>query len=119
VALHEAGKLDAAQVETFARDRLFDEAAIALAIMSDLPTGLIERALISDRAEQILVIAKAIGLTWDATREVLLLKSGSGGRSAEEIDQCAVTFSRLQGATAKQAIGFYRLRERAATTAAS
>jgi uncharacterized protein (DUF2336 family) len=116
-ALHAAGGLDAAQLATFARDRLFDEVAIALSVMSDLPTGLVERALISDRPEQILVIAKAIGLGWETMRDILLLKSGSAGRSTEELDQCATTFARLQLATAKQAIGFYRLRERAATSA--
>lgn len=117
-ALHAAGGLNAAKLEALARDKLFDEAAIALSIMSDLPTGLVERALISDRAEQILILAKAIGLGWETTREILLLKSGSAGRSNQELDQCATTFARLQLATAKQAIGFYRLRERAAASAA-
>jgi hypothetical protein len=35
-----------------------------------------------------------------------------------DIDRCAATFARLQTATAKQAIKFYRLRERAAASGA-
>jgi uncharacterized protein (DUF2336 family) len=117
-ALHAAGRLKAALAE-FARARQFDETAIALSIMSDLPTGLIERALISERTEQLLVLAKAIGLTWETTRDILLLKGGAGSRPSDELDQCSATFARLQLATAKQAIGFYRLREQAAASAAS
>ena len=117
-ALHAAGDLDPARLAAFARDRLFDEAAIALSIMSSLPTGLIERAIVSERPEQILILAKAIGLPWEAAREILLLKGQSAGRPPLDVDACAATFARLQPATAKQALNFYRLRERAAASAA-
>ena len=117
-ALHAAGDLGATQLTAFARDKRFDETAIALSIMGDLPTGLVERAIVSERPEQILVLAKAIGLTWETAREILLLKDESAGRSAHDLDDCAATFARLQRSTAKQAIDFYRLRERAAAPAA-
>ncbi len=117
-ALHAAGHLDPTRLADFARDKLFDEAAIALSIMSNLPTGLIERAIVSERPEQILILAKAIGLPWETAREILLLKGQSAGRSALDLDLCAATFGRLQPATAKQALNFYRLRERAAASAA-
>ena len=117
-ALHAAGDLGATQLTDFARDKRFDETAIALSIMGDLPTGLVERAIVSERPEQILVLAKAIGLTWETAREILLLKDESAGRSVRDLDDCAATFARLQRSTAKQAIDFYRLRERAAASAA-
>ena len=116
-ALHAAGDLGATRLAEFARGRLFDDTAIALSVMSDLPTGLIERAIANEQPEQILVLAKAIDLTWATTREILLLKAG--GRSPDDLERCGATFARLQIATAKQAVGFYRLRERAAATAAS
>jgi uncharacterized protein (DUF2336 family) len=115
-ALHAAGELDPVRLAGYARDKLFDEAAIALSIMSSLPTGLIERAIVSERPEQVLIVAKAIGLPWETAREILLLKSQSAGRSASELEQSAATYGRLQSATAKQALNFYRLRERAAAS---
>jgi len=116
-ALHAAGDLGPARLAAFARERLFDEAVITLSIMADLPTGLIERAIVSERPEQMLILAKAIGLPWETVKEILLLK-GQSGRSMHDIDKCAATFARLQAATAKQAINFYRLRERAAASGA-
>ena len=117
-ALHAAGNLGPDRLAAFARDKLFDEAAITLSIMSNLPTGLIERAIVSERPEQILILAKAIGLPWETTRQVLLLKGQSAGRSRLDLDRCGATFERLQAATAKQALNFYRLRERAAAATA-
>jgi uncharacterized protein (DUF2336 family) len=112
-ALHAAGGLGPTQVAAYAREGHFDETAIALSVLGKLPTGLIERAIVSERPEQILILAKAIGLPWETVKEVLLLKGQSAGRSGHDIEKCAGTFERLQPATAKQALNFYRLRERA------
>jgi hypothetical protein len=81
--------------------------------MADLPIGLVERAIANERTEQILVLAKAIGLGWDTAKAVLLLQAGARGSSAPELDQCCETFARLHRDTAQKAIRFYRLRERA------
>ena len=115
VALHEAGKLDEAQFAEFARGGRFDEATVALSLMAGLPIGVIERAMANSRTEQVLVLAKAVGLGWESAKALLLLQAGTKGSSAAELDQCCATFARLQPETAKKAIQFYRLRERAAT----
>jgi uncharacterized protein (DUF2336 family) len=116
VALHRDGALDEAQLAGFAGAGRFDEATIALSLMADLPIGMIERAIANQRTEQILVLAKAIGLGWETTKAVLLLQAGAKGSSEPEIDQCCVTFMRLRQDTAQKAMRFYRLRERAAKT---
>ena len=116
VALHRDGELDEARLAEFAGQGRFDEATIALSLMADLPIGMIERAIANQRTEQILVLAKAIGLTWDTTKAVLLLQAGAKGSSDPELDQCCETFVRLRQETAQKAIRFYRLRERAAKT---
>ncbi len=114
VALHRDGKLDEAQLAAFAGTGRFDESTIALSLMADLPIGMIERAIVDQRTEQILVLAKAIGLSWDTTKAVLLLQAGARGSSEPELDQCCETFARLRHDTAQKALRFYRLRERAA-----
>jgi uncharacterized protein (DUF2336 family) len=113
MALKEAGKLDEPALRTFAEAGRFDDAAIALSLMADLPIGMIERAIANRKTEQILVLAKAIGLGWDAAKALLLLQAGVNGSSTPELDQCCATFARLQQDTAKKALQFYRLRERA------
>lgn len=114
LTLHQSGMLAEEQLVEFARAGRFDEATIALSLMADLPIGVVERAVSNRRTEQLLVIAKAIGLSWEATKEILLLQAGTKGSSTHELDQCCATFARLQPDTAKKAIQFYRLRERAA-----
>jgi len=113
-ALHAAGNLGEAQLAAFARARKFDETTIALSIMTDLSIGVIERAMVNDRPEQIFVLAKAIGLAWETTEAILLLQAGSERTSPRELLECRATFARLQAATATKAIQFYRLREQAA-----
>jgi hypothetical protein len=94
----------------------FDETSIALSMMCQLPIGLIERAIVQDWSEQLLVLTKAISLSWDTTKAILLLQAGTKGTSTHEIQQCHDRFTKLQPQTAKKVIEFYRMRERAAAS---
>jgi uncharacterized protein (DUF2336 family) len=110
-ALHEAGKLDESALRAFAQSGAFDETAIALSIMCDLPIAPVERAIVQ-WPEQILVLAKSIGLAWDTVKAILLLQAGTKGSSTHEINQCFARFTKLQPQTARKVLQFYRLRER-------
>jgi uncharacterized protein (DUF2336 family) len=114
VALDRAGKLNEARLADFARGGKFDEATIALALMANLPIGLVERAVTSRRTEQILVFAKAVDVSWETAKAILLLQAGTKGSSTSELDQCCATFARMSLDTAKKVIHFYRRREEAA-----
>jgi uncharacterized protein (DUF2336 family) len=114
--LHRAGELDEAHLAAFAAAGRFDESTIALSLMAGLSIGMIERAIANQRTEQVLVLAKAIGLGWDTAKAILLLQAGAKGTTSPELDQCCETFARLRLDTAQKALQFYRLRERAAKT---
>ncbi len=111
--MHESGKLTKAQLETFAREGKFDETIIALSLMCDLSITHVERAMVEHQPEQILVLAKAIGLTWNATSALLMLQAGANGNATHDLEQSLARFNKLQPDTAKKAVQFYRLRERA------
>ncbi|HLH89252.1 MAG TPA: DUF2336 domain-containing protein [Xanthobacteraceae bacterium] len=115
--LKAAGRLDEGQLATFARARNFDAAAVALSLMADLPIGLVERAIVNERPEQVFVLTKAIGLTWETTEAILRLQAGPSGKSRHDLEQCRAAFARLQAVTATKALSFYRLREKAAGSA--
>lgn len=113
-SLHGAGRLDETQLAELSLAGKFDETTIALSLMCDLPIDLIERAFAQNRSEQIIVIAKAIGLSWKTVSGILLLQARVEKSSKQKIDQSYETFTRLKVETARKALQFYRLRERAA-----
>lgn len=109
--LDEAGRLDEAALFDFASAEKFSETVLALSVICDLPVGLIERALVEERSEQLLVLAKAAGLSWKTTKAILLLQAPAE-KSTADLDRLLETFLRLRPETARQAVQFYRLRER-------
>jgi uncharacterized protein (DUF2336 family) len=108
--LHKNGGLTEQTLCRFAERGKFDETTVALSIFTDLPVGAIERALVHDTGDQILVLAKSIDLSWRTTRAILAIRSGGSGEFPDYHER----FNRLRPETARAAIQFYRLRERAA-----
>jgi uncharacterized protein (DUF2336 family) len=111
--LHGAGRLGEAQLLAFTSEGSFDKVVAALSLMCDLPIGLVERAFVQNQTEQILVLARAINISWVTTVTLLLLHAGVSGSSRQRLDQCFAHFSRLQPKTAQTALQFYRMREKA------
>lgn len=111
--MHSQGMLDEARLLVFVEQRSFDRTAITLSLMCDLPIGVIERALAGSEPEQLLILARAIGLSWETTKAMLRFQDGPDGIARERLDTCLASFLRLKPSTAKAALQFYRLRERA------
>jgi uncharacterized protein (DUF2336 family) len=111
--LHTAGRLGEAQLLEYTSEGNFDRAVAAMSLMCDLPIGLVERAFVQNQTEQILVLARAINISWVTTVALLLMHAGVNGSSRQQLDQCFTNFSRLQPKTAQTALQFYRMREKA------
>src|SRR5262249_57439148 len=103
LALKQDGKLDEATLLGFASAGRFDEASVALSLMADLPIGMIERAIANRKTEQILVLAKAIGLGWECAKALLLLQAGVNGSSTPRLRQIFATVAPLPQDTAEKA----------------
>jgi uncharacterized protein (DUF2336 family) len=118
--LHQEGALTEDRLREFAEARSFDQTVVALSLLIDLPIGAIERTLVHDHSDQVLVLAKSIGLSWDTTKAILLMQATTQakGRLTIELDQCLANFKKVKPETARTALQFYRLRERAVRTVA-
>jgi uncharacterized protein (DUF2336 family) len=116
-ALQGAGQLGEARLLDFARMGKFDETALSLSMMCNLPIGVVERAIVHGSSELIVVIAKSVGLNWNTTKAILTMRGGSNGMSAHDLGQSLANFNKLRTETAEKAIKFYRMRERAAVPA--
>ena len=111
VAAHRAGELRDNYVEIFSRAGQFEETAFALSQLCDLPVAAVERALMQKRAETVLILAKAAGLSWPATRATLQMRAQKFDFPAGDLEQARASFERLKPATALELVRFYRLRE--------
>ena len=103
-------RIGEAEIYQYARDRKFEETAIALSILCDTPIDVVERALLDPGAEIVLILAKVAGLSSTTTKAILLLRAADRGMSAKDLDQALSSFQRLQPDTARRVLGFFRTR---------
>jgi uncharacterized protein (DUF2336 family) len=111
-SLHSAGRLDESAVAAFAADNKFEETTAALATLCGLPVEVADRAMGQPRPEAVLVMAKAVELSWPTAKAILRLQAGGRGISPGELDQCFATFSRLNTTTVRQIVAFQQKRVR-------
>jgi len=98
------------EIYQYARERKFEETAIALSIMCDTPIDVVERALLDPGAEIVLILAKVAALSSTTTKAILLLRAADRGMSAKDLDQALSSFNRLQHDTARRVLSFFRTR---------
>ncbi len=103
-------RIGEAEIYQFARDRKFEETAIALSIMCDTPIDVVERALLDPGAEFILILAKVADLSLSTTKAILLLRAADRGMSAKDLDQALNSFNKLHTDTARRVLSFFRAR---------
>jgi len=103
-------RIGEAEIYQYARERKFEETAIALSILCDTPIDVVERALLDPGAEIVLILAKVAGLSSTTTKAILLLRAADRGMSANDLEQALSSFNRLQPDTARRVLGFFRTR---------
>ena len=117
--LHRLRRIGESEVLNYAREHKFEETAIALSILCDTPTDVVERALLDPGAEIILILAKMADLSAATTKAILLLRAADRGMSAKDLDQALTSFHRLQPDTARRVLSFFRTRTKRAQTPAN
>jgi uncharacterized protein (DUF2336 family) len=110
-ALHRAGRLDDERLRSFVQAARFAEVAAALAVMSGLSLSFVERTMLQERADMIVVLAKALDLSWTTTKALVLLHARNRSTTNGATEQALASFERLRTTTAQEIIHFYRLRE--------
>jgi uncharacterized protein (DUF2336 family) len=103
-------RIGESEIYEYARDRKFEETAIALSLLCDTPIDVVERALLDPGAEIVLILAKVAGLSRTTTKAVLLLRAADRGMSTEDLEQALMSFNRLQPDTARRVLSFFRTR---------
>ena len=113
--MHRHGAINDRAIREFARLNRFEEVVVALSLLCDLPVDVVERALLDDEGEMIMIVAKAANLSWNTTS--VLLGTCRGTRSQQDLEQALKNFSQISLNTARQVLAFYWARSSKADAA--
>jgi uncharacterized protein (DUF2336 family) len=112
-ALHHYGDLNENNIQEYARTHKIEEATIGLSLLCSLPVDVVERALVHD-SEMILILAKALGFTWETAMSLLFLGAKDHRISSSHLDAKKEEFSRLDHETSRGVLKLYQSRKTAA-----
>ena len=101
------GQFGEAEVHAFARADNFERTVVALSVFGQFPIDLVERGLLDESFDTVLVLAKAAGCCWATTKSILRLSAANRGLSPMDMDRAQASFDRLQVKTARRAVEFY------------
>jgi len=114
LALHQAGKLNEAALLDFAKAYRCEEAIAALSALSGVQIATIDRVMMRDRADSILILGRASGLKWATVRALIVLRLGPGrAASATDLEEARLNFERLAATTAQRVVNFWQTRQSA------
>jgi len=112
--LHQRGSLNEEKLFEFAYALRFDHTAVALSLLCALPIDVVERALVDENKEIILILAKALDLSWTTTMALLFLGAANFRITARDLDVMKSDFARLNVETSKKVLKVFQSRKEGA-----
>ena len=109
-ALHQERKLTEADIAEFARSGKYEETIAALATICAVPVEVVDRLMGGDRADPVLILARAANFTWATVCEVMNARPGPKP-SSQMLDEARENFDRLTAATAQRVVRFWQVRQ--------
>ena len=108
--LHKERKLGEADIAEFAKAGKYEETIAALATMCAVPVEVVDRLMNGERADPVLILARAIGFGWPTVNAILNARPGSRP-SAQTLDAALENFDRLTATTAQRVVRFWQVRQ--------
>jgi hypothetical protein len=118
-ALMRSANLTEDDVNRFARERKFEQTAVAMSKLCNVALDVVEPALHEGGTEVLLLLCKLGGFSLATTRAVLLLRAGERGMSQQDIDTALSSFARVNASTARSMLEFHLARSGGAPKAAA
>jgi uncharacterized protein (DUF2336 family) len=114
LALHGAGELNEAALLGFAKTFKYEESVAALSALSGVKIPTLDRLMMGDRQDPVLIVGKAVGLEWATVRALILLRLGpSRVPSPTDIETTRVNYVRLMPSTAERVVSFWQTKQSA------
>lgn len=109
-ALHKERKLSEADVAEYAKTGRYEETIAALATLCAVPVEVVDRLMSGERADPVLILARAIGFGWSTVREIIISRPGNKP-NGDVLDAAYENFERLTATTAQRVVRFWQVRQ--------
>ena len=109
-ALYKERKLTERDIAEFARTGKYEETIAALATFCAVPVEVVDRLISGERADPVLILARAAGFAWPTVREIIIARPGPKP-SSQTLDAAKENFERLTAATAQRVVRFWQVRQ--------
>jgi uncharacterized protein (DUF2336 family) len=104
------GPVSEANVHAPAHAQEFEKTVIALAKLGHFPIDLVERALLDEGCEIVLLLAKAAGCSWVTARELLQMRAAKRSLASDDLVQAFERYKKLTRETARSIVQFHERR---------
>ena len=108
------GDLNENKIFEYAQSHKFEEVTAGLSLLCSLPVDVVERALINKSKETLLILAKALGFSWETTMSLLFLGAPDHRIVSNDLNDMKREFSDLNIETSRSVLKTYQLRKLAA-----
>ncbi|HET7910550.1 MAG TPA: DUF2336 domain-containing protein [Pseudolabrys sp.] len=88
----------------------FEKTVVALARLGVFPVDLVERALLDEGEDMLLLLAKAAGCSWTTAREMLVMYAANRNLQPDDITVAFERYRKLSQRTARNIVTFYERR---------
>ena len=102
-----AGRLGEGDLARFAQGGRFEETVVTLALLARIPVPVVDRAMLSERADVLLVVARAINLKWNTVKLMLQLHAGPQSLPLDELQRNLAAFEQMSPTTAAHLMRFH------------
>lgn len=108
---HQHGNLNEKSILDYALSHKIVDVVVGLSLLCSLPVEVVERALLDNNSELTLVLAKALGFSWETAMALLFLGAKNHQISAGDLNSMKGEFARLNSEASMSVLKFYRSRK--------
>lgn len=90
----------------------FEKTVVALSRLGVFSVDLVERALLDEGEDMVLLLAKAAGCSWTTARELLLMYAANRNLKPDDVTRAFERYKKLSQETARNIVMFYERRTR-------
>jgi uncharacterized protein (DUF2336 family) len=114
ITMKQEGQLGDDALFHFAAANRRDEVVAALSVLSGLKNELVEALVDADEPGGLLIVCKALGITWHPISAILKMRCGEQGLGPEKLLRTHSDFGKLSKPTAERVLRFWQVRQRLA-----